>query len=247
MILIVGSNHDDVLYYENLLKDTYDVHILGKYDALCGSISGQEVMVLQDIYTSYVSSAIVTYIISKYYITLVINIGRVEAVTPGLRVGDIVISKNVIFGDIDQIMAVKGTELGQIPGYPRIYTVRTALLTTMNTCLENFAPGARYNSSYVSSSFFRQNKENVKPLQNDEYILSLNDNIVLDGESAGLALGCLLHDIPFIGVKIVEAKTGEYTTLDNYLKILTQYGYLGKAVASFIGEIYRTAVLRLYE
>ena len=34
MILIIGSNHDDVLYYESLLTNPEEVVILDKYHAL---------------------------------------------------------------------------------------------------------------------------------------------------------------------------------------------------------------------
>ena len=62
MILIVGSNHDDVIYFQSALKDAKEEIILNKYRAYIGTILNQNVMVLQDVYTSYVSSALLTHI-----------------------------------------------------------------------------------------------------------------------------------------------------------------------------------------
>ena len=37
MILIIGSNHDDVLYYESLLSSPKEETILSKYHVLIGT------------------------------------------------------------------------------------------------------------------------------------------------------------------------------------------------------------------
>lgn len=244
MILIIGSNHDDVLYYESLLSNPKELTILTRYHALSGTISAQEVMVIQDVYTSFVSATLVSHIISQYYISVVISVGRCELIKGSPRVGDVVFSESVLFGDVDQIAAVKGTELGQIPGFPRIYPTSLELINNTKKCLNNIGSGKYYSATFISSSFFRQNKERVYDLTHDEYIQSLNQNVVLDGESAGVALACYLHDVPCISIKLVEAKAGEYTTLDNYLLVLKQSATVGKAVAAFIGEISRTDIIR---
>ena len=244
MILIVGSNHDDVLYYETVLKGAKEVEILNRYHALVGTIFTQEVMVLQDIYTSFVSSTVAMYILDKYFISAIINVGRCSILRGDLRIGDIALSESVMFGDVDQIANVKGTRLGQIPGYPLSFNTDLKMINNMNKALETLFNERHANATFISSSFFRQNKEDVVNLSEDEYIQSLNNNIVLDGESAGFALAGYLHNTPFISVKIIEAKGGNYTSLEDYLSILRQYGSLGKAVVAFIGEISRTDIVR---
>ena len=52
MILIVGSNRDDVLYFQSSLKDVKEEIILNKYRAFTGTIFNQNIIVLQDVYTS---------------------------------------------------------------------------------------------------------------------------------------------------------------------------------------------------
>ena len=245
MILIVGSNHDDVLYYESLLKNPREEVVLNHYHLIIGTIASEEVMVVQDVYTSYVSGILASYLINKYVISLVINVGRCELVRGGLKVGDIVVSEANIFADVDQINIVKGTELGQIPNHPRVFHTPLPVLNTMNNCLKKVSSHMHYGATFLSSSFFRQNKEYVRNLEKDTYVQSLSQNIVLDGESSGIHLACFLNDIPAVTVKVVEAKYGEYTTLDHYLLILEEYASLGKAIANFIGEISRTDMERM--
>ena len=245
MILIVGSNHDDVLYYESLLSSAEEVVILDKYHATIGRIANQETMVIQDVYTSVVSSMLIMHIIDKYFISLIINVGRCEAISDNLQVGDIALSEAVVFGDVDQIAAVKGTTLGQIPGYPRSFAIDNVVVRNMYNSMDKIIDKHFVPATFISSSFFRQSKEQVKNISKDEYIASLNKFIVLDGESAGIALTAQLNRIPFIAVKVVEAKAGNYTSLEDYLMVLEEYAPVGKAIVNFIGEISRKDILRM--
>ncbi len=245
MILIVGSNRDDVLYYESIVKDAKEVDILSRYHVLIGKIGSQEIIVLQDIYTSYVSSSVLCYLFEKYVIDMVIVVGRCSLLKGSGQIGDVSLCRYSMFGDVDQIAAVKGTLLGQIPNYPPYFTAYLDANNSMKKCLEETFDGQVFESTYISSSFFRQNKEEVKNLSENEYVSSLSGNIVLDGETAGVALACNLFDIPFISIKVVEANGGEYTSLENYLLALKQYGNAGKAVVNFIVEMARTDVNHL--
>ena len=53
MFLIVGTSHDDILFYETSLKNKREEIILNRYKAQIGTINNQEVMLIHDIYTSY--------------------------------------------------------------------------------------------------------------------------------------------------------------------------------------------------
>ena len=138
MILIIGSNHDDVIYFQSALKDVREEVILNKYRAKIGTILNQSIMVLQDVYTSYVSSALLTYIVEKYYVLMVFSVGTCFAQSKNLKVGDIAISEFATFGDVDQIRMIKGTGLGQIPGYPQMYNSHKELIKNMDEALNSF-------------------------------------------------------------------------------------------------------------
>ena len=65
MILILGSTHDDILYYESVMTERHEETIFGAYTIQIGKIYNQEVVLAYDIYTSYMSSLISNYIIEK--------------------------------------------------------------------------------------------------------------------------------------------------------------------------------------
>ncbi len=244
MILIVGSNHDDVIYFQNVLKDAKEEIILNKYRAYIGTILNQSVMVLQDVYTSYVSGALLTHIIEKYYVLMVFCVGTCFAQNKDLKVGDIAISEMVTFGDVDQIKMIKGTELGQIPGYPQLFYSHKELIRNMEEVLNNVG-GTNYTlCTFMNSSYYRRDQQLIEELSMEDSIANKNKNTVLDGVTTGVALASHLFDIPFVSVKVIEGQAGQKTSIENYIKVLEQYSIIGKAVIACIGEISRNDVLR---
>ena len=244
MILIVGSNHDDVIYFQSALKDAKEEIILNKYRAYIGTLLNQNVMVLQDVYTSYVSSALLTHIIEKYYVLMVFCVGSCKAFNKDLKVGDIAISEYVTFGDVDQINMIKGTGLGQIPGYPQLFYSHKELIRNMEEALTSVGGNNYTLCTFMNSSYFRRDEDLIKELSLKDNIANKNKNTVTDGVSAGIALAAHLLDIPFISVKVIEGIHGTETSIDNYIQVLEQYAVIGKAVISCIGEISRNDVLR---
>lgn len=244
MILIVGSNHDDVIYFQSALKDIKEEVILNKYHAYIGTILNQNVMVLQDIYTSYVSSAVITHIIEKYFVLMIFCVGTCYSQNKDLKVGNIVISEMVTFGDVDQIKMLKGTDLGQIPGYPQLFYGNKELIKNIGEALNSFG-GHNYTlCTFMNSSYYRADQKLIEELSLEDSIADKNKNIVLDGITAGVALAAHLYDIPFVSVKVIEEQAGNKTSIDNYIKVLEEYSIIGKAITVCIGEISRNDVLR---
>ena len=244
MILIIGNNHDDVLYFESIARDTKEEIILKKYHATTGFIFNQAVLIVKDIYTSYLSAALASYLIEKYHILVIFSVGKCRTLSPELRCGDIAVGKRILFGDVDQVNAVKGTRLGQIPGFPQSYTVDPNLLAIMNTTLDRVTRSRHYETTILSSSIYTLDYTDIDRFEETLEVKGENDELVIDTDSAGVALAAQLFDIPMISVKVVESKASEEPSVDTYLRVLKQYSLLGKAVVSCIGEIGRNDVLR---
>lgn len=244
MILIIGSNHDDVIYFQSALKDVREEVILNKYRAKIGTILNQSIMVLQDVYTSYVSSALLTYIVEKYYVLMVFSVGTCFAQSKNLKVGDIAISEFATFGDVDQIRMIKGTGLGQIPGYPQMFYSHKELIKNMEEALNSVGENNYTLCTFMNSSYYRRDKQLIEELSLEDSVANKNKNTVLDGTTTGIALACHLFDIPYLAIKIVEGQAGEKTSVEDYMKVLEQYGVIGKAIIVCIGELSRNDVLR---
>ncbi|MFA6852419.1 MAG: hypothetical protein WCR34_04615 [Bacilli bacterium] len=244
MILIIGSNHDDVLYFHSIIRNAKEVVLRRGLLTTIGTMFNSKVMIVESVYTSYLSASLITYIIHKYFVSAVFMVGKCQAISDNLEECTIAVSNRVVFGDINQIDQVKGTVLGQIPGLPKDFYPNSQLHETLSLFFNRLANDNYFDCLFFSSNAYGHDKQLIEDIAKDEKILAKRDNIVVDGETAGVALSCYLMDIPFISVKVIEGKAGEKIDINNYVKILRQYAIVGKAVVSCIGEINRQEILR---
>ena len=240
MIAIVGTNHDDILYFETAMANKREELILKKYKVTFGTIFNQEVLLMHGLYTSILSSLLISSICSQYYIDLIIVVGRCFALSKGLKVGDIVISEKVINIDVDQIDD-NDVRLGQIPSLPQEFRVQTDVIGYIQEGLNKRAFTTGHKVSVLSSNDLSNNTlRRIK--ENAVSIFDLNSTVV-DSISGGVAVAGHLYNVPFVSVKVIEKIVGEKWNIDNYLKVLDSYVGADKAIISAIGDIGRNDVI----
>ena len=76
MIMIMGSQHDDILYFESVMSNKKEEVVFGKYKVTIGTIFNQAVLLVDGIKTNYHSSALTLYLVEKYFVILVLVVGR---------------------------------------------------------------------------------------------------------------------------------------------------------------------------
>ena len=85
MILIIGSQHDDILYFESVMSNKREEVVLDKYKVTIGTIFNQSVILIDQVKTNYLSATLTLYLIEKYYVFLVFVVGRCVAYTHDLK------------------------------------------------------------------------------------------------------------------------------------------------------------------
>ena len=240
MIAIVGTNHDDILYFETAMANKREDMLLKKYKITIGTIFNQEVLLMHGLNTSILSSVLMGAICSQYYIDLIIAVGRCFALSKGLKVGDITISEKVLNIDVDQIDD-NDVRLGQIPTLPVEFRVQNDVIGYIEEGLNKraFITGKRVSvlsCNDVSNNTLRRVRENAVSL------FDLNRTVV-DSISGGVAVAGHLYHVPFVSVKVVEKIVGEQWNIDNYIKVLDAYVGADKAIISAIGDIGRNDVI----
>ena len=243
MILIIGSSHDDIIYFESIIKNKKEEVILNRFHATNGTIFNQAVMLIHDVYSSYISSSLTTYLMSKYFVLLVFVVGKCTAASSDVRLGDIAISRRIMFGDVN-LSDIGTTQLCQLPGLPRVYDVQQDVIQTLSKSLSNRTYSRYVEANFVSANVHFKNPEDLRFIREGDSILGFNSSVVLDSETGGIALAGYLANIPVISVKAVGAILGKESTTDDYLLVLKQYASIGRAIVSTIGEFSRNDVIR---
>ena len=241
MIVIIGETHDDILYFDSVLANRREETILEKYKVSIGTIFSQDALIAHDVFSSSLASAILMNICDKYYVDLIISVGRCMSVSNGINNGDIIVSKRVIDANVDLTMFAT-VVAGQIPGFERDFMVQDDLIEYISKGLERRISINYHLATFLSSS--NMSNDMVNHLKNKKEAFSLgNDLIVIDQNSAGVAVVSQLKNVPFISVKVAENNLAVANNLDSYVSVLDKYIDLGKAVISTINDISRSDIL----
>ena len=241
MIAIVGAAHDDILFFESVMTDKRKEILFNRYEMTIGMIFNQEVLLVNGLYTSVLTSAAITQILSHYYINLVINVGKCISISDHYKDGDIVISTKVIDVNCD-LTTVQNVEMGQIPGFDRSFVVQNDIINYMKMGFNKRTYAFSSEAIFLSSDNLAN--QTLDFLKERKSIFGEKENLVLDSNSTGIALACKLFDVPFICVKVVERSFEKTSDIETYLKVLDCYINLGKAVVSTVGDIGRKDILK---
>ena len=241
MIVIVGETHDDILYFDSVLANKKYEKILGKYDIALGTIFSQDALIVYNLFTSTLASSVLMNILDKYYVDLIISVGRCMAVSDTIKNGDIVVSSKVIDLNVDLTM-FGDYSLAQIPGYDRDFIVQDDILTYLSNGLNRRLSIDYHRAVFLSTNNMSQ--QMCDSLKERKEIFALkNEMLVIDQNSAGIAVAATLKECPFISVKVAENNLATANNLESYANVLSKYIDLGKAVVSTINDISRSDIL----
>ena len=244
MILILGSSHDDILYYETQLKNPENEVINGKINVIKGELFGQNIILAYDVYSNYVSSAVTSYLIIKYAVLLVINVGFAQSSENEFKKGDIVASKSVLLGDVDLLVSTK-SPLGVIPNLGKTFHASLDFLNLANDFASRFMITNLRQGVFVSSNKDIEKVGDLNSISSGSLILGNHDFIAYDTTLGGVAVASTLLDVPFIAFKvIINNLTSKISTQDK-IKALKSFASLGKIVTSIVIEIGRNDTISI--
>ena len=241
MIVIVGETHDDILYFESVLANRRTETILNRYQISIGTLFSQEALVVHNLYSSTLSSAVMMYILEHYFVDLVFAVGRCMAISPEVKNGDIVVSKKVVDVNVDLTM-FDNVAMAQVPGFERDYVIQDDILQYLSQGLDRRIKVNYHHAVYLSTD--NMSKQMFEHLKEKKSVFAMeNEIIAVDENLAGIALACTLKEVPFIGAKVAENHLAEVNNLETYAYVLEKYIDLGKAIISTINDICRSDIL----
>ena len=243
MILIVGSSNDDILYFESILKNKKEISVLNQFTAYSGEIFNQKVMLLKDMYSSYLSAAVISHVIEKFMVILVIYVGEVQSFTDSLNVGDICICRQTVICDVN-VSDVTNVSKGQIPGFQQSFLANAEITEAINSSLENRTSVPHRLCTFIATNYHPEDKDKMEAVTNNNMVFGIAGEVVLSSEIGGIAIASKLHDVPYASVAVVGRKIGYKSGIQEYLNVLEQYTNIGKVVISLIGDIGRTDVVK---
>ena len=242
MIMIVGSQHDDILYFESVITNKREEMVLGKFKVTIGTIFNQAVLLVDQVKTNYLSSALTLYLIEKYFVILVLVVGRCIAYTKDLKPLNICISRQVLLGDVDQVNE-DNVKYGQVPGFEQVFECSEDVISYLGNAFEKRTFSTFKTANFVSTSIDYHRKEQISTMVEFGHVFGFENNIVFDNNTGGVALACALSKVPFVAIKVVERYLDSKPNINSYLNALKEYVNIGKAVVTCIGDIGRNEII----
>ena len=216
--------------------------MLGKFKVTIGTIFNQAVLLVDQVKTNYLSSALILHIIEKYFVILVLVVGRCVAYTKDLKPLDIAISKQVILGDVDQVNE-DNVKYGQIPGFDQVFDCSEDVISYLANAFEKRTYSVYKNANYISTSIDLHRAGQVKNMVEFDHVFGFDSNIVFDTNAGGVALACSLTKVPFVAIKVVERYFDKNSDVNTYLNAMKEYVNVGKALVTCIGDIGRNEII----
>lgn len=241
MILILGSVYDDVLYFDTQLKKRREETFKDHFKIIFGELYGQNVVLAYNIFTNYMSSVVTTYLISKYDVIAVINVGSVRCLDD-FKEGDIVYSETLFLGDAD-VSVFEKVKKGQVPTYPQIFSGNSYFNTLINVYSSKFIISNVKKGNFISLNREIVSIDQLNQIKNENVILGVSKDFIFDSTFGGVALSSATFDVPFVCLKVVISKIKDKVTTLERIRCIKEYANVGKIISAIILEIGRKDTL----
>lgn len=241
MILILGSVYDDVLYFDTQLKKRREETFKNHFKIIFGELYGQNVVLAYNIFTNYMSSVVTTYLISKYDVIAVINVGSVRCLDD-FKEGDIVYSETLFLGDAD-VSVFEKVKKGQVPTYPQIFSGNSYFNNLINVYSSKFIISNVKKGNYISLNREIVSIDQLNQIKNENVILGVSKDFIFDSTFGGVALSSATFDVPFVCLKVVISKIKDKVTTLERIRCIKEYANVGKIISAIILEIGRKDTL----
>ncbi|SFE27922.1 5'-methylthioadenosine/S-adenosylhomocysteine nucleosidase [Alteribacillus iranensis] len=208
---IIGAMDKEVELLKSKLDDRKDEEIGGCYFH-SGTLQGQEAVLVKS-GIGKVNAAISTALLLHQYKTdAVINTGSAGGLDPELEVGDVVISNEVRYNDVDA--TVFGYEYGQVPQLPAKFPADKELLDVALTCAQNGTVHAT-EGLILSGDSFMSDEKRIDFLKN-----TFTEPRCAEMEAGAIAQVCYRFDQPFVIIRALSDIAGKEAkeTYDQFLE-----------------------------
>jgi adenosylhomocysteine nucleosidase len=235
MIAIIGVTEDDILYFKTKMEIKATINFFGDVNAYLGSIFKEDTIVVATGQSNYLSSAIVSALISKYQPYLVFSIGSVASFSDQLKQGDLFIADRYYAADVD-FSAPKIAPFGQIPGQPAFFVADTALNNKAESGAYLMTTRYIQRGYLLSGETFYMDSVSVLQIVKSHYLLE-EGLVAYDCSSLGVALACSLTKTSFLSLKVVSYQIGKEDQKLNWVrKGLEMMPTIGKIITRFLVE-----------
>ncbi|WP_270179385.1 5'-methylthioadenosine/S-adenosylhomocysteine nucleosidase [Alkalihalobacillus sp. CinArs1] len=202
---IIGAMEEEVRILRDRLENRKE-HTIAKSEFTTGEIDGQEVVLLKS-GIGKVNAAIGTTLLNQLFEPdYIINTGSAGGFNPDLKVGDIVISSEVRYHDVDA--TIFGYEYGQVPQMPALYEPEKVLVEAAERSAEKVTEHQVVKGLIATGDSFMNDAVRV------DYVRSRLKNLdAAEMEAGAIAQVCYQFNTPFVVIRSLSDIAGKESNI----------------------------------
>ncbi len=214
---IIGAMEPEVAILKAKLTNS-TTSTFGGYDFYQGQLDGSDVVIVQSGIGKVAAALATAMLIDKFDIDYVVNTGSAGGFDPALKVGDIVVSSEVRYHDVN--LTAFGYEIGQLPANPAAFTPHPTLVAAAKAGIAQLSDSTEETIQAVTGLIttgdtFMTAEEDVAKARANFPTMS-----AVEMEGAAIAQTCLQFNTPFVVIRSLSDIAGKESphTFEQYLE-----------------------------
>jgi adenosylhomocysteine nucleosidase len=209
---IIGAMEAEVAILKNKLTKSKTV-IQSGFTFYQGDLNGSEVILVQSGIGKVAAALATAFLIDKFQPDYVVNTGSAGGFEQSLKVGDIVISSQVRYHDVD--VTAFGYEKGQLPNQPAAYVANSMLVDAATTGALLLNDIKSLVGLITTGDTFMTDEVDINKAK-----MNFPDMVAVEMEGAAIAHTCHHLDVPFVIIRSLSDIAGKEspTSFDAYLE-----------------------------
>ncbi|WP_321282147.1 5'-methylthioadenosine/S-adenosylhomocysteine nucleosidase [Marinifilum fragile] len=203
---IIGAMEIEVVRLRALLSDKNEQK-KGGFVFYTGKLNGNDIVLLQSGIGKVNAAIGAAIMIDNYSPDFVINTGAAGGFPGDLKVGDIVISKELIHHDMD--CTVFGYKTGQVPGMPASFAADEKLIDLADKCIHKLIDVKTKKATILTGDQFMNNPETTKKIKD-----TFPSAEAVEMEGAAIAQTCFQFKVPFVVIRSISDIAGQENAIE---------------------------------
>lgn len=211
-IAIIGAMEQEVTALRNKLTNL-DTYTFAGCEFYAGQLNGHDVVITRSGIGKVAAAIATSVVLQRYQPSAVINTGSAGGFNPKLHVGDVVISSELAYHDVD--VTAFGYEIGQLPANPPRYQADSALISAAERAASKVSDHQIVKGLITSGDIFMCQPERIQQARDN-----FSGMEAVEMEGAAIAQVCHLAKVPFVVIRALSDIAGKESpqSFDEFLE-----------------------------
>ncbi|WP_461637514.1 5'-methylthioadenosine/S-adenosylhomocysteine nucleosidase [Labilibaculum euxinus] len=203
---IIGAMEVEVVKLRDQLSNRKEQK-KGSFVFYTGTLNNVGIVLLQSGIGKVNAAIGATLLIDNFKPDYIINTGAAGGFPGDLKVGDIVISEEVIHHDMD--CTVFGYKTGQVPGMPASFAANEKLISLADKSVHQLTDLQTKKATILTGDQFMNNAEATNKIKT---LFPAAEAVEMEG--AAIAQTCYQFDIPFVVIRSISDIAGQENAME---------------------------------